>query len=232
MATFFGIHVPPTSIAGMTAALLLSVVLGALVGLERELHGHPAGLRTHILVCLGATLMTVVSKQMAATSPEHADPARLAAQIVAGIGFLGAGAIVREGATIRGLTTAASIWTTAGLGIAVGASPLSAELAIIAAAIVLFTLWTLQRAERWLDMRGTRAHLLDVHIKDTPRAATTVLGRLASRGVRVRSIQYEASREPHLRQMMLVVNLPPGLEPNVLLSDIGDEPGVQEVHLE
>src|SRR5512143_569517 len=124
METFFGIHVQPQSMSGMAFALLLSVLLGGLVGLERELHAHPAGLRTHILVCLGSCLMTLVSVNMG-----HGSNDRIAAQVVSGVGFLGAGAIIREGATVRGLTTAASIWSTAGIGIALGTSPFFGEVA-------------------------------------------------------------------------------------------------------
>ena len=101
------------SVFGMTAVMLLSVLVGALIGFEREAHGHPAGIRTHILVCLGSTLITLVSANMGNGSND-----RIAAQIVTGVGFLGAGAIIRDGATVRGLTTAASIWVTAAIGIA------------------------------------------------------------------------------------------------------------------
>ena len=86
----------------------LSVVFGAVIGLERELAAQPAGLRTHILVALGAALFTLVGTEVAGT-----DPTRIAAQVVSGVGFLGAGAILREGPTIRGLTTAATLWAAA-----------------------------------------------------------------------------------------------------------------------
>jgi putative Mg2+ transporter-C (MgtC) family protein len=98
--------------------LLLAAVLGGAVGAERELHDQPAGLRTHMLLTIGACLFTLVS---AYGFGRPADPSRLAAQIVTGIGFLGGGAIVRQGLTVRGLTTAASIWATASIGVAVGA---------------------------------------------------------------------------------------------------------------
>ena len=104
---------------GYAARLLLAAFLGALVGLERELHDHPAGMRTHLLVSLGSAGFTVLSIAMA--QGPGADPTRIAAQIVSGIGFLGAGAILKEGATIRGLTTAASLWSVAAVGMAAGA---------------------------------------------------------------------------------------------------------------
>ena len=107
--------------------LLLAALAGGMIGLEREKHGRPAGLRTHLLVALGACLMMLISeyfpmKYGSATvnSALRIDPARTAAQIISGIGFLGAGVILKEGISVRGLTTAASLWLVAGLGMAFG----------------------------------------------------------------------------------------------------------------
>jgi len=102
--------------------LLLATVLGGLIGFEREVRGRIAGFRTHILVCLGSALITLTSIFMYETysGGSNADPSRIAAQIVTGIGFLGAGTILRSGTTITGLTTAANLWAVAGIGIAVG----------------------------------------------------------------------------------------------------------------
>jgi putative Mg2+ transporter-C (MgtC) family protein len=97
--------------------LIVSLVLGGMVGFERESSGRPAGLRTHLLVCLGSTLITIVSIN---GFPYTADPARVAAQIVSGVGFLGAGTIMKEGINVKGLTTAASLWVVAAIGLAVG----------------------------------------------------------------------------------------------------------------
>ena len=102
--------------------LLVAAALGALIGLEREIHDHPAGMRTHLLVSVGSAGFTVLS--IFAFPAPGADPARIAAQIVTGVGFLGAGAILKEGATIRGLTTAASLWAVAAVGMAAGAGRL------------------------------------------------------------------------------------------------------------
>ncbi len=102
--------------------LLLAVFLGGLVGLERELHGRVAGFRTHILVCLGSALIMLTSIYIFILYQGLAltDPSRIAAGVVTGIGFLGAGTIIRFKASVRGLTTAASLWTVAGVGLAVG----------------------------------------------------------------------------------------------------------------
>jgi len=107
--------------------LLLAALAGGTIGLEREKHGRPAGLRTHLLVALGACLMMIVSEAFHLKYAEHdmqsalrIDPSRTAAQIITGIGFLGAGVIIKEGVSVRGLTTAASLWLVAGLGMSFG----------------------------------------------------------------------------------------------------------------
>jgi putative Mg2+ transporter-C (MgtC) family protein len=112
---------------GALVRMLLAILLGGLVGLEREIKGRPAGLRTHVLVCLGSTILLIAAHSAGATfsSTAHGptivlDPNRISAGIVTGIGFLGAGAILRTGDLIRGLTTGATIWFVAALGIVIG----------------------------------------------------------------------------------------------------------------
>ena len=102
--------------------LVLSCILGGIIGYERQSRRKSAGLRTNVLVCLGACLIMVMSEGIYQGVEGHtnADPARLAAQVVSGIGFLGAGAIMKEGLTVTGLTTAACLWVVAGVGLAVG----------------------------------------------------------------------------------------------------------------
>src|SRR5690554_2045638 len=104
--------------------LLLAAILGGLIGLEREISGKPAGLRTNILICVGAALLTELSLGIGLLTPErpNADPARIAAQIVSGIGFLGAGTIIQARGSVVGLTTAATLWVVAAIGMAVGAA--------------------------------------------------------------------------------------------------------------
>src|SRR2546423_6996773 len=113
----------------LSVRLLIAAALGAVIGVEREIHGHPAGMRTHLLVALGSAIFTELSIfGFQSTTSTPLDPSRVAAQIVSGIGFLGAGAIIKDGASIRGLTTAASLWATAAIGLAAGASDYAAGL--------------------------------------------------------------------------------------------------------
>lgn len=104
----------------MVGKLVLAAILGGLVGFEREKHNHPAGLKTHTIVSIGACLMMLLSLYMHTLGPQ-VDPGRIAAQVVTGIGFLCAGTIMRSGMSVKGLTTAACLWTSAGIGLAVGA---------------------------------------------------------------------------------------------------------------
>jgi putative Mg2+ transporter-C (MgtC) family protein len=124
--------------------ILIAAVLGAAIGLERERHDHPAGMRTHLLVAVGAATFTVLSLE--AFKTPGADPARVAAQIVTGIGFLGAGAILKSGGSIKGLTTAASLWAVAAVGMASGAAAWG--VAVAATLIVVVSLWPLHEIER------------------------------------------------------------------------------------
>jgi putative Mg2+ transporter-C (MgtC) family protein len=128
--------------------LLVAAVLGAAVGAEREVHEHAAGLRTHLLVAVGSCLFTLVSVYGFQSFSRASDPSRVAAQIVTGIGFLGAGAILREGLTVHGLTTAASLWVIAAIGMAVGLGMFWAS--SIAVAITIVCLWVLRPFRRRL----------------------------------------------------------------------------------
>jgi len=132
--------------ADLALRMLVAAVLGAAIGLEREIHEHPAGMRTHLLVSLGSAIFTVLSIYgfegiLAPGVSPSVDPTRIAAQIVSGIGFLGAGAILKYGTSIRGLTTAASLWTTAAIGMAAGAGEWL--IAAVGTFIVVFSLWPL-----------------------------------------------------------------------------------------
>lgn len=137
--------------------LLLITVLAGLIGFERERHGRAAGLRTHILVGLGSCLIMLTALHLmdALAGRVEVDPTRMAAQVVSGIGFLGAGTILRFRASVRGLTTAASLWAVAGIGLSVGAGFLVG--AVAATTIVLTALFGLSRLEWWLRTKRKSA---------------------------------------------------------------------------
>jgi putative Mg2+ transporter-C (MgtC) family protein len=128
--------------------LLLAAGLGAAIGIERELRRKPAGLRTNMLIAVGAALFTTVSVQLGAISDT---PDRIAAQVVTGIGFLGAGAILRRDRSVHGMTTAATIWVNAAVGMAAGAGEYA--MAAVATAITLIVLAVLQPLETYFERR-------------------------------------------------------------------------------
>lgn len=137
--------------------LVVAAALGGLVGLERDIHGRSAGLRTHMLVCLGSALFMVVSEVVSRHVPAgsmFADPGRIAAQVVTGIGFLGAGVIIKDLGGVRGLTTAACLWIAAAIGMAAGAGAYSA--AVMGTVMAIFALMILKPVENFYRKHAYR----------------------------------------------------------------------------
>src|SRR5918992_566489 len=140
---------PSMSDAELIRRLLTAALLGALLGFEREVKQKSAGLRTNILIAVGSALFTLMSYELAESA--GADPGRVAAQIVTGIGFLGAGAIMRTDSGVQGLTTAATVWVNAAVGVAAGGGEF--RLASIATAVTLIVLLLLHPVETIIDRR-------------------------------------------------------------------------------
>jgi putative Mg2+ transporter-C (MgtC) family protein len=159
--------VPPLDITlqlDLSIRMLIAAVLGSAIGFEREIHDHPAGMRTHLLVALGSAIFTELSIfgfGASSGASGNVDPTRIAAQIVSGIGFLGAGAILKYGTSIRGLTTAASLWATAAVGMAVGAG--SWIVAVVGTAVIVFSLWPLNIVIARLRPQGSRQVRIRLH---------------------------------------------------------------------
>ena len=191
---------PDLSLGEELFRIALAGALGGVIGLEREFRDREAGFRTHLLVALGSALFTLVSaygfSDFEYGNGVNFDPTRIAAQIVTGIGFLGAGAIIRQGFSIRGLTTAATLWIVAAIGLAAGAGYYSA--AIITTAVVLFALWPLRLASRRLmhAIRPDEGRLAVLLGGDG--SAVQLLHVLEDQGVRVRALEIEDAGENRL----------------------------------
>jgi putative Mg2+ transporter-C (MgtC) family protein len=182
----------------VTIRLVLAAVLGGAVGLERELREREAGLRTHLLVSVGAAVFTLVSAygfsdfRYGMGSGLTLDPTRIAAQIVTGIGFLGAGAIIRQGLSVRGLTTAATLWVVAAIGLASGAGYYS--VAVIGTGIVLFSLYPLRLVayRAMVRLRPEEGRLL---VTLPPGAsAAPLVAELEAAGARIDSLRIDESQ--------------------------------------
>ncbi len=184
------------------ARLALAGALGGAIGFERELRDQEAGFRTHLLVAVGSAAFTLVSAygfrdfHYGRATGFTLDPTRIAAQIVTGIGFLGAGAIIRQGASIRGLTTAATLWVVASIGLASGAGYY--PVAVLGTAVVLFALYPLRLIGRYTVGRVRRDQGQLVVELGAGGSASALLGALEERKVRVRKFEIEDSGESRL----------------------------------
>lgn len=221
-----------SSLWDVVAPLLLASVLGAVVGFERELHGRPAGLRTHILLSLGAALFGMLSQGMAA---QHGDPGRIAAQVVTGVGFLGAGTILHLGGTVRGLTTAASIWTTAAIGLAVGLNRQYWLLALVATLLAFLTLRAAHLLEDWLKVRRRAQEVevtVEVTVRDTAESISALFTTLSQLQLDIRAVRSLPADEPGNRRFVMSFTLPPSLLMSQVMEALARCEQVQEVHQE
>jgi putative Mg2+ transporter-C (MgtC) family protein len=167
----------------LAGRLLLSFILCGLIGIERSGHERASGFRQHILVGVGACLMSLAGGYGFAEIDGPRDVMRPAAYVISGIGFLGAGAILRTGVSISGMTTAASIWCAAGIGIATGVGV--GGLAAVATVFILFTLMPLQALEEWFQQRSA-TDTFDIHLQNDDKAVGKALGALTRLGVPIK----------------------------------------------
>lgn len=168
--TFLGELNTEFGVLSVLARLLLATVLGGFIGMERELHGRASGLRTHMLICLGAAMTSVTTIYMAACTGFDGDIFRIPAQVISGIGFIGAGAIlVKKTSVITGLTTAAGMWVTATIGIAAGYGFYSG--AVFASALLLITVYVFRKLEK----RMSRPKRIYIELKNLSLVNNTIV---------------------------------------------------------
>lgn len=215
--------------AEIFARLIIGALLGGLIGFERQAHGRPAGLRTHILVSTASVLVMAVSRNIqGGLVPDYLrmDPARLAAGAITGIGFLGAGVIIKSGVTVQGLTTAASIWIVAVIGLAVGEGLYAP--AVAASAITFFTLWTL----RIIEGRISRITFKTLTVVCGEGGDEEAIGRvLASRGVLVENRDYERDVERFESTLTMTVSYRGEVPLRAMLEEIAAIPRVKKVFI-
>jgi len=211
----------------MLLKFLMSFLLGGLIGFERERRNRPAGLRTHIIVAVGSTLITIISIQF--YKLYGGDAGRIAANIVVGIGFLGAGTIMKEGLTVRGLTTAASIWAAAAIGLACGLGYYYP--AIITATIVFLTLVFLRNIEfGFLGKKGEIRKTLLVKVTDQPGQLGKISLILGKFGINIENIKFD--RKETSLDIIFFVKIPQDINLEKVFNALSKEDGVIEVSLE
>ncbi len=186
--------------------LVVAALLAGVIGVERELREQEAGLRTHMLVCVGATMFMLVGVygwsdyDLGNDIGVVVDPSRVASYVVSGIGFLGAGAIIRHGINVRGLTTAASLWVVAAIGVSVGAGMYA--FAVATTALVILALWPLSQVKRLLAGKGDESRRLAVTL-DPATSIVSVLAAIEESGYVMESL--EIGEEEDTRRLDVVI---------------------------
>lgn len=221
---------PVLSLGELLLRVGLAGLLGGLVGLEREFSDQPAGLRTHVLVSFGAALFTMVgaygvSEFFDGGDVVRFDPTRVAAQVVTGIGFIGAGAILRQGITVKGLTTAASLWVTAAIGMAVAVGYIEGAIAVTAGALLV--LYALKQIERWIFPRLKRGYIR-LRIELTSQMRLSDLTEVVeSHGARIDGMKIHTDGDE--RHLVARLQLSSGESPDALAEDVAGVHGVSSV---
>lgn len=212
---------------------VLAVLLGGIVGFERERHNRPAGFRTHILVCVGSALVMLVSSHgfyQELGVGTGLDPSRVASQVVTGVGFLGAGTILRHGNTITGLTTAASLWVVSGIGLAIGVGFYAgAALATLAVLVSLLLLGSLENT----FLRLKRYRRLWIRGFDRPGLLGKVGGLLGDKGINIVKVtlskaEYDESHEKEVISIEFLLCMPSKASADYLLGELSALPGILE----
>lgn len=207
--------------------LALAGILGGLIGLERESLNRPAGLRTYTLVCVGSALAMVVSLDMYFQYYQtvNADPGRIAAQVISGIGFLGAGTIMREGATVRGLTTAAGLWVVACIGLAVGAGLYIP--AIATTVLILFILiYFIHFEEKFTGLREHKGLLM--LLEDRPGQVGIIGSILGDMDILIKNIELTRLEDDDL-EVELLIHLPPNMSIEQVIDELSVVKGLRRI---
>lgn len=188
------------TLLSVTVRIILAVICGGIIGMERSLHRRPAGFRTHILVCLGAAMTTLTSQYLYLYLDYYTDMARLGAQVIAGIGFLGAGTIIIARQRVRGLTTAAGLWAAAIIGLAVGAG--FYEGAILATVLVELTATVFLKLEKQVITKTSNIHIFLEYNK--PEALEEVLAYCHNKEIKIMHLEISHNKEPENATIALI----------------------------
>ncbi|HRN48329.1 MAG TPA: MgtC/SapB family protein [Niabella sp.] len=209
--------------------LSLAALFGALIGLERERKNWAAGLRTHMMVCVGSCLIMIVSAfgfaDILASDHIALDPSRVAAQVVSGIGFIGAGTILfmKQG-TIHGLTTAAGLWTVAGIGLATGGGMYFAAGA--ATVIALIILWALSPLERYFSKKYEKS-TLKIVIHESESNTDVLKDLLNKENYRIETLSLEKVKDEF--ELQIKIDIGNGIRPENLINELKNNPAIKKI---
>lgn len=213
----------------MVLRLVLSAILGGMVGVERGKGDRPAGLRTHVLVCVGSTLFMLVSIfGFGDTTPVHStvydlgvrrDSARIAAQVVSGIGFLGAGTIIHEGLSVKGLTTAATMWMVSAIGLAVGSGMFIVSTASTVLTLIVLTI--LHSWEKQIGLRGkTSNRYIVARVENRTAIVSDIMNYLTLNGVKLKSLNVKSEDNNATLELEMFVKYNPEVDNMEIISGL------------
>ncbi|TYQ15324.1 UNVERIFIED_CONTAM: putative Mg2+ transporter-C (MgtC) family protein [Acetivibrio alkalicellulosi] len=208
--------------------LFLAGLLGGIIGYERESMNRPAGFRTHILVCVGSSLVMITSQFIFEQYGQvvNIDPARLGAQVISGIGFLGAGTIIRDGISVRGLTTAASLWAVSCVGIAAGIGFYGG--AIITAVIIYITLIVLKKMEEQFTKKK-QLSLLNITTQNTPGQIGSIGCILGRHNIVIKNIDFINNDPENQVVIRFLIKIPGNVQKETIIGDLHEIKGVLKV---
>lgn len=220
--------------------LILAIIVGGLVGYEREYKNRPAGFRTHILVCVGATVISMIQlysvqettnmiiRQPVLASALKADIGRLGAQVITGVGFLGAGTIMHDKGSVKGLTTAASLWVVACVGLAVGLGYYF--LVVASAASIFLVLATLKQVEARFFQRS-KIQKLEVQYENRVELVTHMEEYFSGKNIKVQNIEFELEEDedsPHKKSLYTIL-VPRHVKASEIIRDLGLCEGIMKI---
>jgi len=211
--------------------ILISFIIGAIVGIEREAHNQPAGLRTHILISIGSTIVMLISIYIPQTFTQfqNGDPGRIAAQVISGIGFLGAGAILKFGGNVKGLTTAASIWTMAALGLAVGAGMYG--ISFVGLLVILFALTIMDVFEKKV-FKERSFRKIELLVKKKDLNIELLQKEFHKLDIKVLSTGLERNVHEAHDKVTFMVGVTKKIDIQKLVEMLGDQPGTVTIAIE
>lgn len=217
----------------MISRIALGALLGSVIGFERDIHGRPAGLRTHLLVSMGSATFMVVSSQFFffqgydSGSHVEVDVSRIAASVVSGIGFLAGGAILKTGISIQGLTTAAALWLAAAIGLCAGSGMYIEGIAVTAMGLVSLTTF---RVFEDKDDKSIRRYV-SLTLEDSPDQITKIMGALTGIGAKVPDFNYERGTAPPMLRLFFEISIPEKVGTNGLITLLEKQQGVKHVNI-
>lgn len=213
----------------MLLRLLLAAILGGCVGIERGKGDRPAGLRTHVLVCVGSTLFMLVSifgfgdttpvQTVADDLGARRDSARIAAQVVSGIGFLGAGTIIHEGLSVKGLTTAATMWMVSAIGLAVGSGMYIVSIGSTILTLIVLTI--LHNWEKQIGLRGkTSTRFIVARVENRTAIVSDIMDYLTMNGVKLKSLNVKSDNNNTVLELEMLVKYNPEVDNMEVISGL------------